>query len=249
VAEADDPRDSALREAYAGLSRTSDAHLDDATWERLACGELRGGEREAALAHVVACAECSELWRGLDALREGARAFDPQVPRVGSAAPQGVQRPWLPAVAACLAIAVAGLAGLSLSLRSDVARLRGELGSARRAAAGTAALPNAAVVDLANGGTWRGAGNEPPVLDASAPLTVFLIEASDVAAFPDYGARIVDAQGRTLWSGDGLTRNRFDGFSLAVPRALLPHGKLELELAGVRGGRRVPLRDYSFEVR
>ena len=56
------------------------AHLEETTWERLACDELDTPERDAALEHITSCNECSRVYRALTALRDGAAAFDPSVP-------------------------------------------------------------------------------------------------------------------------------------------------------------------------
>lgn len=55
------------------------AHPDDATLEQLAMNELAPARRAEVLAHVAACAGCSKLWLGLQALASGARAIDPAV--------------------------------------------------------------------------------------------------------------------------------------------------------------------------
>jgi len=69
-----------LRGAYRAASSPEESHLSDEQWERLACDEMGPGEREAALEHVVSCPECTQLYRGVLALREGAQAFDPAAP-------------------------------------------------------------------------------------------------------------------------------------------------------------------------
>lgn len=49
-------------------------HLDDATWEGLACGELDDAARDAAFDHIVSCERCAPIWRGLLTLKSEAQA-------------------------------------------------------------------------------------------------------------------------------------------------------------------------------
>jgi hypothetical protein len=77
-------------------------HPSDATWERLALGELPVAERAAAIEHALGCPDCRRVYKALLALEEGARAFDPGVP---GARPRG--RRWIVAGSAALAIAAA----------------------------------------------------------------------------------------------------------------------------------------------
>lgn len=87
------------------------AHLDEATWERLACGELSAPERIRARTHIAACGECARIDAALSTLREEALTFDPGVPeRSAAPAARPVVR-WL-AMAAGLAVAVGGAAYL-----------------------------------------------------------------------------------------------------------------------------------------
>ena len=55
-------------------------HLDDDTWERLACGELDESERLLAIEHVTSCEECDRIYRALDVLSKEARAIHPDLP-------------------------------------------------------------------------------------------------------------------------------------------------------------------------
>ncbi len=100
-------------------SATSPGHLDDATWERLACDELSTPEADAALRHIQACAECTTVHRGVGALRQEAPRFDSGAP--GGAALRR-RRPML--VAAALAAAAVVVAALVLPGSLAVVPLR-----------------------------------------------------------------------------------------------------------------------------
>ena len=50
------------------------AHPDEATWERLAVGELDAAARDAAFDHILECERCSRIWRGVLTLKSEAEA-------------------------------------------------------------------------------------------------------------------------------------------------------------------------------
>jgi hypothetical protein len=96
-----------LRRLYTGSAVPAGGHLLEEDWERLACGEMAAADRERALEHVTRCAECARIYRGLDALTEGARSFDPGVPAAPSrtlAYPRGLLLGGLAAAAALAAM-------------------------------------------------------------------------------------------------------------------------------------------------
>jgi hypothetical protein len=49
-------------------------HPDEATWERLASGELDRGARDAAFDHILTCERCALIWRGVLALKSEAQS-------------------------------------------------------------------------------------------------------------------------------------------------------------------------------
>jgi hypothetical protein len=108
--------DDRLQEAYAaGRTAPRNDHPPDEEWERLALGEMNAFERAALIDHVVRCASCGDVYRGVKELEEGARAFDPGVPR-----PKPVAAPWRPAWYGGLAAAAVLLVALMLpSWRGD----------------------------------------------------------------------------------------------------------------------------------
>ena len=66
--------DRALQDAYRALMKDGAAggHLDEATWDRIAGGEIDPSARDQAFDHVVECAACSRVWRGILALKSEA---------------------------------------------------------------------------------------------------------------------------------------------------------------------------------
>jgi hypothetical protein len=85
-----------LREIYSRHAR-AEGHLTEEAWERLALGGAGREERERLVDHVVRCAECAAVYRGLAELETEARGFDPGAPArplLGQAGWQSGLRPW-----------------------------------------------------------------------------------------------------------------------------------------------------------
>jgi hypothetical protein len=79
-------------------------HLDEDTWERLAMNQLAAPARAEALRHVMACARCRTIYRGVLALEESAREAGLGPPRRAAPATR-----WLLAGGATLAAVAAVL--------------------------------------------------------------------------------------------------------------------------------------------
>lgn len=85
------------------------AHLDEAAWERLATNELTESERDGLLRHVMACADCSEIWKALLALRHDAAA-EGLIPATVQTRRPLWRSPFIPlALAATAILAVSGV--------------------------------------------------------------------------------------------------------------------------------------------
>lgn len=85
------------------------AHPDEATWDRLASGELEAGARNAAFDHIVGCERCSRIWRGVLTLESEAQAQG-LIPRAAPARVSWLRSPLLPlALAATLVLAIGGM--------------------------------------------------------------------------------------------------------------------------------------------
>jgi hypothetical protein len=76
--------DEKLRRIWAARP-DPDGHIDEDTWERFACGEVTAAERRALLDHVVACAACGKVYRGVMQLSAEARELDPSLPAPSAA--------------------------------------------------------------------------------------------------------------------------------------------------------------------
>lgn len=103
--------DRVLETAYRAWMAKSDpsAHLDEAAWERLTTNELSESERNGLLRHVLACADCSEIWKALLGLRRDAEA-EGLIEAPGRTGRPFWRAPFIPlALAATVIFAVSGV--------------------------------------------------------------------------------------------------------------------------------------------
>lgn len=103
--------DRVLQDAYRSWMETSGSstHLDEPAWVQLAAGELAEPDRAKALSHVMACAECSEVWKALLALNRDARS-EGLIPLAGTTSRSSWRSRIIPlALAATLLAAVSGV--------------------------------------------------------------------------------------------------------------------------------------------
>jgi hypothetical protein len=113
--------DMTLRDAYAAAETTA-PHVDEESWERLACGELSAEEREQAIDHASKCSECASVLRALLVLEREAHELDPLVPAgiaVTSPRPRG-RNLMRGAIAVAAAVAAATIVWLTVPLSSRV---------------------------------------------------------------------------------------------------------------------------------
>jgi hypothetical protein len=82
-------------------------------------------------------------------------------------------------------------------------------------------------------------GSEELVLVLALPAT---------PVFSSYAAEIVDAEGRSLWSGEGLHSTPLGTVQLSFPRATLGPGSYRIELSGLEAGRREGVGRYEVRV-
>lgn len=241
---------------YARLMQSPHSpHVSDHLWEAIAMGELPPAERDAIAAHVVACAECSAIYRSLRALEEEAPAIDPGAP---AAAPSAMaSRAWYAAAAAAL-IAIAGALLLwNLALRRENTELAAVVARSTAAPATTAGdrvLPieigaevNVPIVDV-QAGALRGAGTQPveATLAADVPLATLILNTDIRDAGGTYRLMVIDAAGQTVWQSDGLRLTEFHTFTIALsPRDLGP-GVFRLEISRPGGEQR--LHSYTLRI-
>jgi hypothetical protein len=76
-----------LRALYAARPAHPGPHPTEDDWVRLASADMDERERAATVDHAMRCSACATLYRGLLDVEEGARGFDPSLPRAFGPAP------------------------------------------------------------------------------------------------------------------------------------------------------------------
>ena len=194
-------------------------HPDEATWDRLAHGEIAAPERDALFDHITACEACSQIWRGVLTLRSEAQDQG-LIPRDATA-----RAHWLRSPVVYLAVAaslVAVISGVVLN-RQTVTDLSGDRSAMRSNGAVTV---NDLAASTANGATtftWT-----PLPAAAGYRVSVFSedglpVWTREVAAPPlAWPSDVARTAGRYRWRveaiGDGTVRATSRLSVLEVPR-------------------------------
>ena len=190
-----------LRAAYRSSAADDGDHLSEATWERLACGELSADERGQALAHVVRCSLCADVYRAVQEIGEGAAEFDPGA---SSALESGSDRsprvvPWRGL--GLLAMAATVLLAVVLPLRRDHApAVDGGSPLLRSAEAPVEVIgvdPVDRVVEWGNGDV----------------TLVWSVEPAPAEAFVE----VLDGDGELVWTSPPTADTRVDWPAAAIP--------------------------------
>jgi hypothetical protein len=132
-----------------------------------------------------------------------------------------------------------------------VAEYEGQIAELRERVNGLSPQVNVAVIDL-EPDTSRGAADPAATtidVPADAPLLTLILTASTSRTFTDYAIEIVDRGGKQVWTAAGLKKSRFDTFTVALPRRLLPDGLYLVRTFAIEGGRRQALDQYAVELR
>lgn len=82
-----------------------------------------------------------------------------------------------------------------------------------------------------------------------ANLFTLVLHILDEPTFPGYAVEVTDERGRRVWRAQGLRRSPADTFTVALPRRLLPAGRYQLGLYGLRAGKNKSLGKYSMRLR
>lgn len=104
--------DRALQDTYRALMQDSvpAGHVDEATWDLIAAGEIDPPRRDAAFDHILSCARCARIWHGVQELQRAATSDGLIAPDAPLASPWHYSRFVPLAVAATLVLAIAGVA-------------------------------------------------------------------------------------------------------------------------------------------
>ena len=235
-----------------GTDAMTDRHDCPSTATLVDAAASRGDRvtRARVADHLIACPRCAEEFRLLQALAPWADEHAHLIaqPGPGGAARQAARTMprWAFAVAATLALAVAGLglellrleqANRTLAAHADqtaaapqVAALATEIAGQQRQIdeltlrlqAAEAPDVNPAIVDLEAAGAPRSANAAGAAsIAANARRIVFVLNTSRHAPASMYDVEIVDASGGVLWKGSGLRQSADGTLTLSASRALV----------------------------
>jgi anti-sigma factor RsiW len=83
---------------------------------------------------------------------------------------------------------------------------------------------------------------------SGASFFTLILNVVSQEAYPNYALEISDQQGRIVWRTDGLQKSRFNNFTIALARGLLPAGQYRLRLYGRRAGRKELVEEYVVRI-
>lgn len=224
--------------------------------ERYLAGRLTAAEAERFEEHYLSCPVCLDELELSEAFRDGIRRAAAEdalatatAGRLGGVAwLAGVARSrragWL--LAAALLVVVLPLGWTAYRL-GEAGERNAEL--AGRLAAARAPQPNVPVLPLS---PVRGGPGEPPAARLTLPADpgwiVLSLELYD-PRHDSYRVTLADAEGKTLWTGEGLTPNHLDALSVGLHSSLLAAGDYELGVEGVdEPGGTVAAGRFAFRV-
>jgi hypothetical protein len=210
-----------LRMLYSASAAPAVGHLREEDWERLACGEMAESDRQGALDHVTRCAACARIFRGLDALAEGARTFDPSVPAPPArilAFPRGLLLGGLAAAAAVAVVLLRPAAGPEAPAVPPGDGFRGEATSQDPAPI----APRGSVAGVPAELRWKG-------IEAPALYRVVLLDADGE---PVWSSAEIDGTALAWPAGLDLKPGSYLWQVIALPRGGLPGDRRASALAG-----------------
>lgn len=214
-------------------------------------------EADAVQEHLIFCRECAQVVLDLAAFSqpeadEGKgpapdldREWDLLQARLGRATKETGLRPPSPRRSRKFPWALAASFLLILGLFGWNLKLREGLREAERPRA------DVTLATLAPETPGVARGSEEAVEIEVRPRqsrVLLLLNLGDLRELPDYRLELVDPVLGVLWGESGVARNADGTFLLDLPAALLEAKLYRLRLYGLRGGDRVPLAEYSFEV-
>ena len=163
-----------LQAAYQAWMRADRGnHLDDAAWHRLGAGDAALSERELLFTHIMRCADCSAVWRGVSQLRHDAEA-EGLIERQPATRASIFRSIFMPAAVAALLVLAAGTVIVM-----------------RRPAPGANVVRGTAAVSPVDGLMMAYAADGTPTLVWTP-----------VAAASKYRVEIFSEDGQPIWTGD-----------------------------------------------
>jgi len=112
-----------------------------------------------------------------------------------------------------------------------------------------ASFVNVPIIDLDPSAVLRGESRDERevAFPSGAAMATLILNTRVSARYDDYSVTMTDRSGNVLWTSSGLIRSPDDTFTLMISK--LPDGHYKLSLAGLRGGKKVPLESYAIRIR
>ena len=111
-------------------------------------------------------------------------------------------------------------------------------------------LANVPIFELEPRGSTRSVGTDSVTLEAAPDtrLITVILHVNEPPSSGAYSLEVLDRVGRPIWVSRGLRKNRFDNFTVALPRQAFPAGHYRLRLYTLRAGSRELVEEYAIHL-
>lgn len=111
-------------------------------------------------------------------------------------------------------------------------------------------LVNVPIFELEPRGSTRNSGSETVTLEAASDtrLITLILHVDGELSQNAYSLEVLDPTGKPVWASRGLRKNRYNNFTVALPRRTFPAGDYRLKLYSLRDGRREIVEEYAMRL-
>lgn len=111
-------------------------------------------------------------------------------------------------------------------------------------------LVNVPIFELEPRGSTRSSGPDVVTFEAASDtrLITLILHVNGELSQDTYSLEVLDAAGRPVWSSRGLRKNRYNNFTVALPRRTFPAGDYRLKLYSSRDSRRELVEEYAMRL-
>lgn len=111
-------------------------------------------------------------------------------------------------------------------------------------------LANVPIFELEPRGSTRSGKADVVTLDAASDtrLITLILHVNGQPSSDAYSLEVVDRARRPIWTSRGLRKNRYNNFTVALPRRTFQAGDYGLKLYSLRDGRREIVEEYSIHL-
>lgn len=109
---------------------------------------------------------------------------------------------------------------------------------------------NVPIFELEPRGATRNSGTDVVTLEAASDtrLITLILHVNGEPSHEAYSLEVLGAAGRPVWVSRSLRRNRYNNFTVALPRRTFPAGDYRLKLYSLRNGRRELVEEYAMRL-